>query len=128
MQMLLRRTTWLEAAWIFVTSRLVILFITFIAIIRILPGNQEITHICANYSCLLAWLHYDTGVYINLAMNGYRNFQDTVFFPLWPLLVHYVGITFGASTISYYVASLLLANLFFYLILVVFYCLLRIDV
>jgi hypothetical protein len=39
--------------------------------------------------------------------------------------VHYVGITFGASTISYYVASLLLANLFFYLALVVFYCLLR---
>jgi hypothetical protein len=101
MQMLLRRTIWLEAAWIFVTSRLIILFITLITIIRIQPGNQKITPICANYSCLLAWLHYDTGVYINLAMHGYRNSQDTVFFPLWPLLVHYVGITFGASTISY---------------------------
>jgi hypothetical protein len=53
--------------------------------------------------------------------------RDTVFFPLWPLLIHFVGGLFGGSFTAYYVASLLLANICFYLTLVLLYCLLTND-
>lgn len=111
----LRRTAWLEAAWIFIVSRLVILFITVVAIRRISPPGQSIR---------LAWLHWDAGIYIDVAQHGYSTLQNTVFFPLWPLLIRSVGTLFGASAMSYSIAALLLANLLFYFALVIFYRLL----
>jgi hypothetical protein len=112
----LRRTAWLEAAWIFIVSRLLILFITVVATGRNFPPGQPIG---------LSWLHWDVGNYIDIAQHGYSNLKMTVFFPLWPLLIHSVGTLFGASTMSYSMAALLLANLLFYFALVIFYRLLN---
>lgn len=112
----LRKTAWLEAAWIFIISRLLIFFITVVAIRRMSPPGQSIR---------LSWLHWDTGNYIDIAQHGYSYLKITVFFPLWPLLIHSVGTLLGASTMSYDMAALLLANLLFYFALVIFYRLLN---
>ena len=124
-----RRTAWVEAALIFGISRLVILFLTVIATLRLPLLGQTATRNCAFDStpCLLSWFHWDAIAYVNVADHGYSLTRNTVFFPLWPLLIHWVGTLFGGSTTSYYVAGLLLANVFFYLALVVFYRLLSED-
>jgi Gpi18-like mannosyltransferase len=75
---------------------------------------------------LLSWFHWDVLAYTGLAEHGYSSLRDTVFFPLWPLLIHIGGALF-ASTTAYYVTVLVLANLCFYLALVVFYRLLSED-
>jgi Gpi18-like mannosyltransferase len=117
--MLSRKTAWLDAAWIFVLSRLVILFVTFIADLRIPPVSLD--------NFWFSWMHWDVFSYSGIAQNGYSLVEDTVFFPLWPLLMHGTGVLFGASHTAYYIAGFLLTNLFFYLALVIFYHLLNKD-
>ena len=108
-----RKTPWLEAALIFGISRLVILFLTAIANLRLPLLGQTATRDCALDStpCLLSWFHWDAIAYVNVANHAYSLTRDTVFFPLWPLLIHWVGALFGASTTGYYIAGLLLEML-----------------
>ena len=112
----LRRTAWLEAAWIFITTRLLILFVTVVALRRIAPPGQSIR---------LSWLHWDVVHYIDIAQHGYTDLKDTVFFPLWPFLIHSVSTFVGTSTMRYNMVALLLANVLFYFALVIFYRLLN---
>lgn len=111
---------------IFFMSRIAILLISVLAM-RLPPLGQLVrgTNCNVDSQCLLLWYHFDSIVYVQLAAHGYSNLSETVFFPLWPIMMHLLGALFGASTISYYIAGLLLANGFFYLALVVFYVLLK---
>jgi hypothetical protein len=123
-----QRLAWKEAAWIFGTSRLVIVLISVIGAIRFPLARQALIRNCAHDpTCLLSWWHWDVLAYAGIAQHGYVNLQDTVFFPLWPLLLHGVATPFGSSPMSYYITGLLLANGLFYLALVVFYLLLSHD-
>lgn len=125
-----RRTAWIEAARVFVLSRLVILALTTLVTARLPLSGQATPRNCSleTSSCFLSWwMHYDGIVYVQLADQGYRLLRDTVFFPLWPLLIHGMGVLFGSSEMSYHLSSLLLANLFCYLALVVFYSILSKD-
>lgn len=114
----LRKSAWLEAGWIFASSRLVIFIATAIATLRILPMQDTFW---------LAWQHWDVYSYIGIALNGYGSFRDTAFFPLWPLLIRALGFVFGSTVNGDYLAGMLLANLFFYLALVLLYQLLSED-
>jgi Gpi18-like mannosyltransferase len=117
-QIPLRATAWVEAAWVFAMSRFVILLVTIIAVANIPLAHQTSPRQCAfDSSCLLTWwLHWDVIDYITIADHSYSSLRDTAFFPLWPLLLH------GAHTFkSYYVSGLLLSNIFFYLALVLLY-------
>ena len=122
----LRKTAWLEAAWLFALSRTILLFLTVITVVRIPLTGQGGPRNCVLdlASCLQAWDHYDVFAYTGIAQYGYVHVHDTVFFPLWPLLIRGLGILFGATTLSYYFSSLVLANLCFYLALVVCFYLL----
>ena len=125
----MQRTAWKEAAWIFLLSRFVIILVTYVSI-SILPlSGQTSAHICTLNinSCILSWFHWDAIAYVNITYHGYSLTRDTVFFPLWPLLIHGVGVLFGTSMTVYYIAGLLLSNICFYFVLVVFYCLLSQD-
>ncbi len=125
----MQRTAWKEAAWIFLLSRFVIILVTYISI-SILPlSRQTSAHICTLNinSCILSWFHWDAIAYVNITHHGYSLTRDTVFFPLWPLLIHGVGVLFGTSMTVYYIVGLLLSNICFYFVLVVFYCLLSQD-
>src|SRR4051812_36840730 len=114
-----------EATWIFLMSRGFILVITILAMRLPLLGQLVPRSCNFDTECFLSWwYHFDAIVYVQLALHGY-SLHETVFFPLWPLLIHAVGAIFGGSVVSYYVAGLLLASIFFYFSLIVLDALLR---
>jgi hypothetical protein len=55
-----------------------------------------------------AWLQWDAKWYVQIAQTGYFNDQSAGFFPLYPLLVHIVGMALGGD---YLAAALLVSNL-----------------
>ena len=66
--------------------------------------------------------------YVSVAHTGYAFTPYVAFFPLWPLLIHFGGLLLGGYfPLSYYLAGLLLANICFYFVLVLLYCLLCED-
>lgn len=124
------RAAWKEAAWVFILSRLVILLISALAIIFFPQSGQLASTNCfANPgTCLLAWYHYDVVAYTGIAFHGYTYLPDTAFFPFWPLLEHFGGLLLGGFfPDSYYFAGLLLSNICFYFVLVLFYMLIAAD-
>src|SRR5713226_2997620 len=86
-----------ESALPFLMSRLVIILISVLAM-RFPLAGQIVPRSCNfDSECLLSlWYHWDSIVYVGLATRGYASLHETVFFPLWPLLVHIGGFLFGA--------------------------------
>jgi hypothetical protein len=56
----------------------------------------------------VAWLQWDAKWYVQIAQAGYFSDQSTAFFPLYPLLVHAIGVMLGGH---YLAAALLISNL-----------------
>ena len=125
--MSMQKIAWKEAGWVFMLSRLVILTISYVGSARFpINENSPAPGCSVDFNtCLFAWQHWDVLSYMSVAQSGYVNAHDTAFFPLWPLVIHGGAIFLGASTTAYYVAGIVLANLFFYLALVLFYALLH---
>ncbi|BCL80853.1 hypothetical protein ccbrp13_33180 [Ktedonobacteria bacterium brp13] len=114
-----------EAGWTFVISRIVIMMLTFL-VISLLPtrGSLSVSNCFTSpRSCVFAWMHFDVFSYIDIALHGYSTETSTAFFPLWPLLLHLVGAPLGASANLYYLIGIVLANILFFLALVLLYLL-----
>ncbi|WP_160145804.1 mannosyltransferase family protein [Dictyobacter aurantiacus] len=114
-----------EAGWTFVISRIVIMMLSFL-VVSIIPSRGSLS--AANCftsprSCVFGWLHFDVLSYIYIAVSGYGTETSTAFFPLWPLLLHVVGAPLGPSVHLYYLIGIVLANILFYLSLVLLYLL-----
>jgi hypothetical protein len=122
----IQKLAWKEAGWVFVLSRLVILVISYAGSARFPLNERPLPPTCSVdfMTCLSAWQHWDVLSYMSVAQNGYVHRSDTAFFPLWSLLIRGGAFLLGSSTTAYYVAGLVLANLFFYLALVILYALL----
>jgi len=133
------RTACKEAAWVFGLSRVVIFVLSFISIFllpRFIPFYKQLLALDEPYkddpyglkALFFSWFRWDVKSYVNISMQGYKHTPDTAFFPLWPLIQHFGGLVFGSIWPgSYYLAGLLLANIFFYIALVLFYFLLAKD-
>jgi hypothetical protein len=119
------KSAWREAAYPFLLSRGLIVFLTYVATAYLPLSGQTIPQDPA--SRLLAWYHWDAAAYIRVAQQGYSISADAAFFPLWPALMHTLGGLFGATPVAYYWAALLLANACFYGVLVLLYHLLSGD-
>jgi len=77
---------------------------------------------------LLSWWRWDAIHYVEVAYIGYAHHMPlSVFFPLFPLLAQGLGYLFGGSILADYMAAILLANVCFYGVLVLFYQLLYKD-
>ena len=101
-----------------------------IGIVLLPQAGQTLPDACrASFDpCFTAWYRWDAVAYVNIAHHGYTYLPDTAFFPLWPLLEHFVGILLGNSfPNSYYFAGLIIANFCFYFVLVLLYRLLAVD-
>lgn len=119
-----------EAFWVFVFSRLTILLVTYIWIILLSIGGHALdcTHGVSPNPCLFTWYRWDSVAYVHIAFQGYARTLDVVYFPLWPLLMHFGGLLLGGSfPFSFYLAGLLLSNICFYFALTLLYCLLSQD-
>jgi Dolichyl-phosphate-mannose-protein mannosyltransferase len=117
------RTAWKDAAWIFVLSRLVLLLLTFLGV-SLLPTHQALNPINCftnTHACVLTWMRYDVFSYIDIARRGYVNAKAPAFFPLFPALLRFPGALLGGSIADYYVAGIMLSNIFFFFALVVLY-------
>jgi hypothetical protein len=116
-----------EAAWVFGLSRLMIVLVTYMGVVLFRPNGLNYIP-CRSRTpvdCWMAWYHWDAVAFVRIAYQGYHYQPDVGFFPLWPLLIHAGGFFLGHQfPLSYYIAALLLANLFFYGALTAFYLLL----
>ncbi len=73
---------------------------------------------------LLAWWRWDNVFYVKIAAYGYRQAGLTVFFPLWPATIWLLGRPLALllpGKIPYYLSSILLSNLFFFVSLQLLY-------
>jgi hypothetical protein len=130
-----QKAAWKEAALIFGLSRLTLLLFWYICV-TLVPmltppkyiASKQCMHITSNMSCfLLSWWHWDTLHYVEIAHDGYTMLSNTVYFPLFPLLMRSVGFLLGGSTIADYAAGLIIANSCFYGVLVLLYLLVSKD-
>jgi Mannosyltransferase (PIG-V) len=133
------RTACKEAAWVFGLSRLMIILISFISIFllpRFIPFYKQLLASDEPYKVdpyglkafFFSWFRWDVKAYVNISMQGYKHTPDVAFFPLWPLIQRCGSLLLGSIWPgSYYLAGLLIANMCFYIALVLFYCLLAED-
>jgi Gpi18-like mannosyltransferase len=73
-----------------------------------------------------AWANFDGEHYLSIAQSGY-GFGEQAFFPLYPLLIKYVGIFFGGGLANLNLAGLLISNISFFMALIGLYKLLKLD-
>jgi hypothetical protein len=73
-----------------------------------------------------AWSNFDGQHYTSIAQNGY-GFGEYTFFPLYPLLIKFIGGILGGSLYALNLAGNLISNLSFLVALFGFWKLLRID-
>jgi len=78
-----------------------------------------------------AFARYDSGWYFNIARNGYRYVAggrgNIAFFPVYPLLMRYVGRAFGRRAGDLYLGGIVVSWVAFVLAMVVMFSLARLD-
>jgi hypothetical protein len=125
-----QRSAWKEAGWIFGLSRLMIVVFSYLGVTFLHVQNQfsTVRYIVlkkcpSNLNCfLLSWWHWDVIHYVEIAYLGYAHHQPlSAFFPLFPLLIRGLGMLLGGSIMADYATGMILANVCFYGILVLFY-------
>jgi Mannosyltransferase (PIG-V) len=126
------RTALKESGWVFLISRIAIVLVSYIGIVLLPQKGAALPVACTGgirgNPCTLLWLHWDAAAYVRVAHQGYAFAPDVAFFPLWPLVMHYVGLALGGRfPFSYYLAGLLLSNICFFFTLVLLYILLAED-
>ncbi|HTK05800.1 MAG TPA: mannosyltransferase family protein [Ktedonobacteraceae bacterium] len=125
--MLRDKLPWQEPIWPFFLSRGIILATTWFSLAIFPPSGTKNGLNCAQQlkACLLTWNYWDQLSYSDIAHYGYHLAQSSVFFPLWPFCLRLLGNMFGGMDEAYFFSALLLANLLFYLALVLFFALSR---
>src|SRR3989441_2284261 len=78
-----------------------------------------------------AFARYDSGWYFDIARNGYRYVAggrgNIAFFPVYPLLMRYVGRAFGLGSGDVYLGGIVVSWVAFVLAMVVMFSLARLD-
>lgn len=75
---------------------------------------------------LWAWANFDGEHYISIAQNGY-GFGERAFFPLFPVLIKYIGNIFGGNILTFNIAGNIVSNLSFLLGLLGLYKIVGLD-
>lgn len=103
-----RKRAWQEAVWPFALSRVLAIILTYLGTTRFPLVGEWNRHGCSIsvHDCLFSWMRYDVLAYVGIAMHGYSATRDTAFFPLWPLLLHCVGVLLGGSILAYFLTGL----------------------
>jgi hypothetical protein len=97
---------------------------------RLPPRKYDL--VFSKYLWLDIWGVWDTGWYVDIATNGYtlssqfaglEHQSNYAFFPLYPMLMRFLGTIIG----DYYVAGLILSNIFLLIACTFLYKLVRLD-
>lgn len=102
---------------LFLVTRIVLTAVGVLSRILLEPlGRKGFTGVYSEHIWLDVWGQFDTGWYLDIASNGYSpvisqeaftlNQANYAFFPLYPLLMRFLGLVVG----DYYVAGLIISN------------------
>ncbi|HVB23186.1 MAG TPA: mannosyltransferase family protein [Ktedonobacteraceae bacterium] len=120
------KTACKEAGWVFLLSRVIIVFVAYVGLAVLPQVKQQIAPECGHDICL--FYYWDARAFVQVAHQAYNYSPYTAFFPLWPFLIHYGGrLLGGLYPLSYYLAGVILANICYYGVLVLLYLLLDND-
>jgi Gpi18-like mannosyltransferase len=73
-----------------------------------------------------AWANFDGEHYLAIAQNGY-GFAEQAFFPLFPIILGFLGKLFGGTLTAYNFAGILVSNISFLAAILGLYRLIRLD-
>jgi hypothetical protein len=73
------------------------------------------------------WQRYDTQRYMRIAQEGYAHEKDSVFPPLYPLAARGLGSLLGGGPIANLLAAMVISNLAFLALLLLFYRVVAVD-
>jgi Mannosyltransferase (PIG-V) len=95
-----------QAALLWLATRLALILFTYLAAVFSgrYTGDQPLLRLM-----LHSWQHWDADWYIKIATFGYLNDEATAFFPLYPALIHALGVVLGSSHLL--LGALLISNL-----------------
>ncbi|GAC1358654.1 MAG: hypothetical protein NVS2B12_00750 [Ktedonobacteraceae bacterium] len=103
---MMKRIPLRDIFWLFLTTRLLLVLITYIAYILLTAAKYSNTPV--NVTALFSsWNHWDAANYVRIAQYGYAR-VDLAFFPLFPLLIAAIGHVLGDW--SYLLVGTLLSN------------------
>jgi Mannosyltransferase (PIG-V) len=100
------RAVALMATGLWAASRVALALFTYATLLLHSGGSGQAT--TSSPALASAWLQWDAKWYVQIAQAGYFNDQSAGFFPLYPLLVHVVGMALGGDHLM---AALLVSNL-----------------
>lgn len=108
---------------VFVVSRFILFSTVYVSLI-VFPVRQanDLWRSFPNNLFLDGWLRWDSGWYLEIAMNGYSQEVNAAFYPLYPGLIKLIQLFVG----NYAISALLVANVCFLLSLIVLYRLVKI--
>ncbi len=114
-----RRSDWLrrpspalrQTILLFCVTRLLFVLVTYLGYVLFTAGIYSPTSVGVN-NLLYSWARWDAVRYLNIALYGYNQSILAAFFPLYPLLIHVVGVPFGAA--GAYAAALVISNVAFF--------------
>jgi len=96
-----------EIVWLFIATRLLLIFITYISYILFTAPSYSNTPVNA-FALLTSWKHQEVTSYLQIAQYGYRTFADLSFFPLFPWLIAAISHFLGSW--SYLLVGTLISN------------------
>lgn len=113
-----------EAIVPYLITRLTLLLVGLLATFYILPLQSNLPILPSHavqihfpQALWLMWERFDSGFYLDLASNGYwsastlHTASNWAFYPLYPLLMHVIGLLFGGTFNSFRLAGLLISNI-----------------
>lgn len=105
----------------------VIAFIStkFVPLQEILLGGKLINYI--KNPLFWGWANFDGEHYIAIAQNGFYGLAEQAFFPLYIILIKFFAEIFNIGIVGFNLSGLLISNISFFIGLIGFYKLLRVD-
>jgi Gpi18-like mannosyltransferase len=103
----LKRTPVRDIVWLFIATRLLLIFITYISYILFTAPNYSNTPVDV-FALLTSWDRQEVTTYLRIAQYGYRTLADLAFFPLFPWLI--AGISHFLESWSYLLVGTLISN------------------
>lgn len=98
-----------EIFWLFLTTRLLLVIITYIAYILLTAAKYSDAPV--NVTELLStWNRWDAVNYTHIAQYGYQNANDLAFFPLFPLLIAGGARLLGGESWTYIFVGTIISN------------------
>lgn len=104
--------------WLFIATRLLLLFITYISYILFTAPNYSNTPVDI-FALLTSWNHQEVASYLQIAQYGYQRLADLAFFPLFPWLIASISHFLGSW--SYLLVGTLINNISLLGVLLIIY-------